>query len=99
MLVLLADLLTSQLLRDPVLDLTFSRTCSPVLFCAGDHAKSFDRIALAIPCQPSALWENNLQGFDDQLHPGVFFDRQQGDDFGACSHDDCDGGSGGGIHG
>ena len=95
---LLADLLTSQLLRDPVLDLAFSQTCSPVLLYAGDHAKSSDRIALAIRCQPLALWENNFQCLEDQLHPGVFFDRQQGNDFRTCSNDDGDDCSGGGIH-
>ena len=95
---LLDDLLTSQLQRDPASDLAFSQTCSPAQLYAVDHAKSFGQIAPAIPYRPSALWENNLQRLDNQLHPAVFLDGQQGDDFRACSNDDGDDCSSGGVH-
>lgn len=95
---LLVDPLTSQLLRDPALDLAFSRTCNPALLCVDDHAKSFDRTALAIRYRRSALWEYNLQSFKDQLNPTVFFDRQDCNDFRASSNDDCDNSSGRRVH-
>jgi len=47
----------------------------------------------------SALWEDHLQCFKDELDPAVFFDGKQGDDFAACSHQNCQNSCCGGVHG
>lgn len=95
---LLADPLTSQLLRDPVLDLAFFQICNPALLYAVDHAKSFGQTALAIPRQHSALWEQHLKCLKNELNPPVFFDRQQADNFRPSSDDDGNDSSSGRIH-
>lgn len=46
----------------------------------------------------SALWECNLQRFDNQLHPAVFLDGQQSDDLRASCDNNSNDGSSSGVH-
>ena len=64
----------------------------------GDAANPVCRNATTKQRQRLTLWENKFQHFDDQLHPGIFFDWQDGNDFGASSYKDGKRGSSGGIH-
>ena len=64
----------------------------------GDAANPVGRNATARQRQRLTLWENKLQHLDQQLHPGVFTDGQQGDDFTASSHQDGKCGESRGIH-
>lgn len=95
---LTADPLTTSALHNPVLDLAFFQTCNPASLYAADYARSFDRTVQTIRCQPSALWEDHLQSFNDQLNPTVFLDWQQADNFRTSSNDDGNDSGSGGIH-
>jgi hypothetical protein len=68
-------------------------TYSPAPIAVGGRASPYRRSGSA-----KLFWEDDLQCLEDQLHPGVFLDRQQGDDFGACGYHDGDSGNSGGIH-
>jgi len=93
-----AVLHANQFRRDPALGLAFSRIYSPELLCAGNHARFYRQTAPAMRCQLSALWENYLERFKDELHPRIFLDWKQSNNFRASSNNDCNGSSSGGIH-
>lgn len=97
-LVLMADPRASLRWRDPGEVGGWRGICGPALLCGGDHANACRRIAPARPCRISALWEDHLQGFDDQLDPAVFLDRKDGDDLRASGNQNGDYSCGGGIH-
>lgn len=52
----------------------------------------------AVPVLALLLWENNLQGFQDELDPAVFFDGQQSDNFRAGGDDNRNERSGSRFH-
>jgi len=69
-----------------------------VQHAVGDAASHVCRNATTKQRQRLALWEKNLQRFDKKLHPRVFFNGQQGNDFRAGSDHNCNGSSSRGIH-
>jgi hypothetical protein len=69
-----------------------------VQHAVGDAASHACRNATTKQRQRSALWEQNLQRFDKKLHPRVFFNGQQGNDFRAGSDHNRNGSSSRGIH-
>ena len=89
----LAALRATPLRLDPAWRAMWRGTYSPAPIAVGGRANPYHRSGSA-----RLLWENDLQSFDDQLHPGVLLDRQQGNDFRASSDHDSDGCECGGIH-
>ena len=96
--VLVVGLRANRPQRDLASDLAFFQTCNPVLPYVGKHANPCGQIALAIPFPRLTLWENHFQHFNQKLHPRVFFDREQGNDFRASGNQNCNRGGGRGIH-
>lgn len=78
--------------------LTLRETWLVVQHAEGDAASHVCRNATAKQRQRSALWEDKLQHFHQQLHPGILTDGQQGDDFTASSYNDGKRSKSGGIH-
>ena len=72
--------------------------CDFVPHDSNDVANPYHQNEPTKRCRRSALWEYNLQCFNNQLHPGIFLDGQQRDDFRACSHDDGNDSSSSWIH-
>lgn len=97
-LVLMVDPRASLRWRDLGEGQALRGTCGLALVSGDDPASPCRRIAPARWCRISALWENDLQRFDDQLHPAVFLDGQQCDYFAACCNDNRNNGQSGGIH-
>ena len=74
-------------------------TYGPALPYADGHANPCCQIAPAKRYRRLTLWEDNLQGLNNQLNPAVFFNRQKGDDLGASGNQDGNDSGCGGIHG
>jgi len=72
--------------------------CAVVLHGSSDAANPYHQNEPTKLCRRSALWEYNLQRFHNQLHPGIFLDGQQRDDFRASGHNDGNDSSSSGIH-
>ena len=83
----------NPLRRDLTWSVVLRRTYSPAPTAANDRASPFRRSGSA-----RFLWEDDLKRFDDQLNPSVLFNRQQRNNFRACSDDDRNGSKCGGIH-
>lgn len=78
--------------------LTLRETWLAEQHAEGDAANHVCRNATAKQRQRSALWEDKLQHFNDQLNPGVFLDWQDGNDLRAGSHKDGNSSSSCGVH-
>ncbi len=94
----MAEPQASRLRHDPGEVLRWREICGPALLCVGGHANPCRRIVPARPFRRSALWEQNVQRFNNQLNPAVLFDGQDGDDLGAGGYEDGDHCCSGRIH-
>ena len=84
---------------DPAWRAVWRGTYSPAPIAVGGRASPYHQSAKATSCRRLLFWEDDLQCLDDQLHPGVLLDRQQGDNFRTSSDHDGDSSNGSGIHG